>query len=472
MPGERGRPSPDARAVVRLLPDPLRQYSALRDDLVALGWEWADESQTLPLLPGEPEWVRYRHPSGGQLEYEFLPPVGLRTLVARGDPDVLAPLTGLPRLAPADVAALLDDSDPERVLRGLLGAQALVAVQLLGRIRDLAANDPDPLVRGTAEQVAERIRALTVEEHAAWQSAKAARPGRSLLMAAMTVADRRQVLRWMGADRRAATPGVLEALRTGLADEDPEVRATAVVVAARLAAFEVSAEVAAASVPPALAGPVGLARTALGSGAPLVVPEPTDADGVLLAALALPVVDVPAPTRLPAHLVDEGGVRLRRCGALVALVPSVPHWLSGLGDGRIHQVTVEPFVVTAAPVAVTTARDVGLPAEGAEADPFLADAHLAEDLAERVSRLEGVPLQVVDPQRWEAALRGPDGRTWTSGNVAPPEVAVSPWGALAVPGVRERLAGGLAADPADLGVVRTAAPGDRLPVRLAMRFPL
>ena len=79
---------------------------------------------------------------------------------------------------------------------------------------------------------------------------------------------------------------------------------------------------------------------------------------------------------------------------------------------------------------------------------------------------------MVSAQRWEAALRGPDGRIWTSGNVAPPEVAVSPWGALAVPGVRERLAGGLAADPADLGVVWSAAPDERLPVRLAMRFPL
>ena len=472
MAGARRGPSSDGPAILRLLPDPLRPYSALRDDLVALGWEWADESQTLPLLPGEPEWVHYRHPSGAELEYEFLPPVGLRTLVARGDPDVLAPLGGLPQLSPVDLAALLGADDPERVLRGLLGVQALVLVPLIGRVRDLAANHPDPLVRGTAEQVAERLPALATEELAAWQSRRAAHPGHSLLLAGMPVADRRQVLRWMGADLRAATAGVLEALRTGLADDDAEVRATAVVVAARLGAVEVTAEIEGVSVPAELSGAVELARAALRAGRTLAIPEPADEPGVLLAALALPVVQVPPPGRLPAHLVEDRGVRLRRSGVLVALVPAVPHWLFGRGDGRIHHELVEPFAVTAAPVEAATARVVGLPADGAGTDPVRADADLAEELAARVSTLEGVPLQVVTADRWEAALRGPDGRAWTSGNLAPAQVAVSPWGALAVPGVRERLAHGLAADPADLGVVWPAAPDERLPVRLAMRFPI
>ena len=83
-------PQSGGPALLRLLPDPERPYTELRDDLVRLDWEWANESQHLPTLPGEPEWVRYRHPSGAVLEYEFLPPVALRTVMARGTPDVLA----------------------------------------------------------------------------------------------------------------------------------------------------------------------------------------------------------------------------------------------------------------------------------------------------------------------------------------------------------------------------------------------
>lgn len=144
--------TPGLDAVLRLLPDPARPYAAVRDDLVRLGWEWANESQQLPTLPGEPEWVRYRHPSGADLEYELLPPVGLRTIVAHGNPDVLAALTSVPHLDGADLVELLDATDTERILRGLLGVQALVWVPLLGRVRELASTHPDELVRQVAER--------------------------------------------------------------------------------------------------------------------------------------------------------------------------------------------------------------------------------------------------------------------------------------------------------------------------------
>ena len=458
-------------AVLRLLPDPARPYAALRDDLVRLGWEWANESQDLPLVPGEPEWVSYRHASGAALDYEYLPPVSLRTLVASGSPDALAPLRGLPQLRAADLAGLLADPDIEAVVRGLLGVRALVWLPLLGEVRELASAHPEPLVRQVAQDVATQLPVLAMADLDRWKAYRQAHPGRSALLAMMPAEDRRQVLRWMGADRRDAGAGVLEALRTGLDDDDPEVRATAAVTAARLAAYDVADAVAGLEVPDVFEHAVGLARHALRSGRPLSIDEPRDAETLLLFSLAEPVVDVPPPATLPAHLSDEAGVRLRRSGLPVALVASVPHWLWGQGDDEVRQVRQQAFLMTSAPVDVGTARAIGIPATGADLDPLLVTEEGAVGLAARVAALEGVPVDLVDPQRWQAALRGPDGRRFTAGNLAP-DIAVSPWGALAVPGVRERLAGGLAADPADLGSSHAVSPDERLPVRLAMRFPL
>jgi hypothetical protein len=361
--------------------------------------------------------------------------------------------------------------DAELVIRGLLGVKALVWVPLLGRVRELASTHPEALVRQVAQDVVARLPALVSADLDRWRALRESSPGRSILLALMPIEDRRQVLRWIGVDRRVPTEGALEALRIGLEDDDPEVQATAIVVAARLAAREVAESIDQVAIPEVLAGPVGLAREELRSGRRLRVEEPHDEESLLLFSLAEPVVEVPPPDRLPAHLVAESGVRLRKSGVPVALVPSVPHWLWGEGDGRLHSVRLEACVITSAPVDVGTARQVGMASEGADADPLLATEAMADELAARLSAREGVPLEVVDARRWEAALRGPDGRRFTAGNVAP-EVAVSPWGALAVPGVRERLAGGLAADPAELGVVWSADPGERLPVRLAMRFPL
>lgn len=461
--------TPGLDAVLRLLPDPARPYAAVRDDLVRLGWEWANESQQLPTLPGEPEWVRYRHPSGADLEYELLPPVGLRTIVAHGNPDVLAALTSVPHLDGADLVELLDATDTERILRGLLGVQALVWVPLLGRVRELASTHPDELVRQVARDVAWRLPELVTAALDRWRAQRASHPGQSVLLALMATEDRRQVLRWIGVDRRRATSEALEALRTGLADDDPEVRATAAVVAARLGTHEVADTVEHLTVPDTLSGPVRSAREHLRAGRPLRVDEPFDSESLLLFALAEPVIDVPAPKRLPTHLSPESGVRLRDSGIPVCLIPSVRHWL--WSEGRLQRACPEAFVMTSAPVDIGTARKLGLTCDGADADPYLVDETMAENLAGRLSAREDVPLQVVDPQRWQAALRGPDGRCFTAGNVAP-AIAVSPWGALAVPGVRERLSQGRCADPADLGVVHPADPDELLPVRLAMRFPL
>jgi hypothetical protein len=90
------------------------------------------------------------------------------------------------------------------------------------------SNDAELEVAGrlVAEQFVANLRAR-----------RAAHPGRSALFPGLGDArTRRQVVRWIGRQYRGATPGILEVLRAALDDKDWEVRASAMLVAARLGA--------------------------------------------------------------------------------------------------------------------------------------------------------------------------------------------------------------------------------------------
>lgn len=450
-------------ARLRVLPDPARPYAALRDDLARLDWQWADEAQTLPLLPGEPEWVRWTHPSGAALTYEFLPPVGLRWIVAEGPPDVLAPIGDLPALRTPDIAALLASDQAELVLRGLFAVRAARALALLSQVGALRAHH-DPTVRALAADVQDGLPAeVLTESTERLRALRRQDPGRSVLLAMMPVQDRVQVLRWIGHDHRDVTPGTLEALRTGLTDDDDEVRVTAALVAAILGAEQVASLVQGVRAVPALADPLARARDALAAGVRLAVDE----DDRLLCALTRPLPGTPPPRDLPRHLVERDGVvRLRRTGLPAILVPAVAHRLTG------GVVVPAPFVLTQAPVDRATAVTLGVVPPDPRLDPagpVLATASQAIDLARRVGDAEGVQVDLPSALQWEAALRGPDGRRFSAGNVAA-ATTLSPWGALDVPGIRERVADG-AMDTTDL-VAAHAAPDEPLPVRVALRFPL
>ena len=64
-------------------------------------------------------------------------------------------------------------------------------------------------------------------------------------------AARRQLVRWMGREYGEPSDGVLDVLRTALADDDWEVRASAILVAARLHATALQPEVRDVALPPA-----------------------------------------------------------------------------------------------------------------------------------------------------------------------------------------------------------------------------
>jgi hypothetical protein len=68
------------------------------------------------------------------------------------------------------------------------------------------------------------------------------------------------------------------------------------------------------------------------------------------------------------------------------------------------------------------------------------------------------------------AMRGPDGRRFAAGNLAP-EPAISPWGAVATDEL-EWLEGGLVGAAATPVSRRPALPGARHLVRFMLAFPI
>lgn len=444
---------------LRLLPEPRRPYAALKQDLVARGWEWAGEPQSLPLLPGEPEWVEYRHPAGGKLRYELNPAIGLREIHAEAPADLLSSLGELPQLRQPDILHLLDSTQIPELLLGLFAARALRLVVLVEKIHTLCRH-PDELVQRTAADVARTLPELAFREGLArLQAIHEEHPDRSALLAVMTVADRRQVLRWLGKEPRL-NPDILAALRTGLDDDDDEVRATAALVAARLGAEELQAQIRALSLPADLA-----AAHALATKTPFILPPATDDASLLLHALLEPLPAVPPAPPLPRHLRREGStIRLARSGLEVVLVPAAPAWLGAGPTLRRH--TPRPFAIAAAPLDERAAAALALPT--LHPGPLALSLDDATTWVRQLGVLEGISMRLPSPDEWETALRGPDGRRFPAGNLAA-GMALSPWGLTALE-TPEWLASGELATGVDPG--RHIASSSRHPVRFVLSFPM
>jgi hypothetical protein len=99
----------------------------------------------------------------------------------------------------------------------------------------------DLVGRLVAERFVENLRA-----------GRAARPGRSALFPTLGDAHtRRQIVRWIGREYSLPAPGIVEVLRVALDDDDWEVRASAMLVAARLRAAPLRSAVNGTDVPSA-----------------------------------------------------------------------------------------------------------------------------------------------------------------------------------------------------------------------------
>jgi hypothetical protein len=403
-------------------------FARLSRVLSELGWRVENQSSS-PIVPGEPEWAVFSYgPSGGAIHYTFNPVVALRVLNHRDadEPAWREATEQLPRLDVTRLRKLLGSEEKRDILLGLYAAGELQETRVVDLVAALCEH-PDARVSSSAVRCRDQLLAAAIAE----VRTLASDPGR-LFSLIRVVEWRRQTLRWFARDYSKSDPSIDRVLCMALADDDAEVRMTAVLTAAKLNARRVLEclrqtrvpestrdgaderqrlfyrEVWRAAVRYLSTGNAKDAFLATLDGSLRVKDDPT----LLLHSLVTPFTAGPKPDRLPAGIEEHKG-RYRLTGSHVPLrwIPPVPHWL---GEDRVRD-------------PQNPVRQIH-PQVG-----FFIWEQSAEDLhdyteASRLCRQLAVTLPT--PDQWEMAARGPDGRRYPWGNALMSDWRrhSSPWG--------------------------------------------
>lgn len=447
-----------------LVVPPELAFAALRAHLEDAGWSLGAESQDPPLVPGEPLWCEWWHPAGdATIHYTFDPVVRLRVLAFAGEHAIVARdavASVVPTVDAAQLRAALAAADEREVLRGLHGAAALGAPALVDLVDDVRAHlqDSRPRVAAAATAaLATLAPPLATGALGTLAATKRDQPTRSALFAhAGPPEQRRQILRWVAKDFAASSPEIDQLLRAALHDDDPEVRISAVVIAARLDATAVVPDLVAATFPDDTASGADprerglyalLRRTAVEylqarargtlSGDrttwPLAVRgllgdlPITDDLTLLCHALASPVErDEPPP---PPPGITRDGMRWEIAGTELRLarVGAGAHWIGHAGRSAFPN----PLRVVASSGYFIYAA----PHRAPDGTPWRGTADVLAALAARLSDDTGLVHRVPSADELEMALRGPDGRLYPWGNNLAASVRgqPSPWGAARAP---------------------------------------
>ncbi|HEU5072718.1 MAG TPA: hypothetical protein VFU02_01060 [Polyangiaceae bacterium] len=455
------------------------EYSTLAGRLRALGWQWRREAQVPPTVPGEPEYVVWQ--SGDEqcrLLYTFNPVIFFRVLQFSGASAAAERqrvASFVPHLNVARVSEHLQAEDIETCLLGLFAARELELFMLLPRVHELSFHDDALVVEFASEVEASLENMLLVRAREAVQEFARSGFDEAPALSFGGAALRRQVLR-----RAAVTlggsqlPGLHFLLRTGLSDPDWEVRASAVILAARTGFTAAREQVAATD----FAG-LDLALIDAGDRELLVLVheeavamlgrqhepvEPArrhvwrcilkgedgnfDASFRLVHSLTVPLELEPRDASLPPGVVaTDRGFALARSGIPLVRVAPSPCWL-GHADGPsepsnpFRRVVPQKsfFVARGALAANTIARLLNRRESSISEEALELTSAEADQVIEVLAELEGAMIALPRPDQWEIAARGSDGRRYPWGNhrQAEPGASASPWGVAGLDrGVRE-----------------------------------
>ncbi len=457
---------------IALVLEPETAFAELETALTALGWTRdATSPATPPILAGEPELAGFRK-GDTHLSYSFNPAVMLRALSFRGEGAAAARQALAARvrcLAGEDIAGLLAEPAPERCLLGILTAGEVGGPALVDPLTALR-DSPDARIARAAAKAFERLSLRMVRQGAeALAREQAQRPDRAALFPRLGDAHlRRQTLRWL-VDAGALTDHALTTLRAALEDRDWEVRATAMLAAARLGARQLAPQIRRLPLPQTTRD--GLVRddrsilTALRKAtvehlAGLPVPDAAglpprakaavwarlralvagdavahrDRAFLMVHALTRPLPEeTPQPERPPdAVIASEDGFHLKKSGLPLCWVPPLPHLLGAdepdLDNPPRLLTPPRGFFIARFPVSAARAAAPGERVDDS-GPPHLCDWETARAFCVQLSQREGVDVNLPTADQWEMAARGPDGRRHPWGNGVEPgrQRMPSPW---------------------------------------------
>ena len=211
-------------------------FTEVSQCLHCLGWH--RDPDLTAIDPKEPEFASWSQSYDDELDYFYDPPTGLRSIHLRGEHAVQHSneiTRHLPILTLHDIETLLETSKLEEVLQGIAAVKALNTMSFIVPLARLC-NHTNVDISKSAMQAfrhcfpdALQIGALALKQ------AKTKHPDHSVLFPHLGDAtQRRQVLRWLIHDYSEPNDHILTTLRSALIDPDWEVRATAILTAARL----------------------------------------------------------------------------------------------------------------------------------------------------------------------------------------------------------------------------------------------
>lgn len=431
-------------------------FDRLEAELSRMSWiRSPDTAVAPPIIPGEPEFASWSN-SGDRISYTFNPVARLRVLTfyGSGAPRRRAEVRdALPTLELEELEELLRSSEPRELLLGILAAGVLKVITVLGTLETLRNHTERAVAQAAKKTYDDLVQYALAEGTASLSREKQRDPDRSVLFPRIgDVQFRRQTVRWLIRDRRESNQHIDGLLRSALADEDWEVRGSAMLAAVRLRAGAVGADVKRMSLPrTSREGPDEADRSILKAlhslavdrlaGNPLnthetrpeaaelrrhvarcMLGQPVDKhDRVFLLVHALTEpLDIEAGPPPRANFIEErdGSYFLKKSGIEVCWVAPLPHWL-GTDDpdlatrNPIRRVVPEQgFFIACEPLSVSETRSE------------------AAQLCESLGRMEGAAIALPDPDEWEMAVRGTDARRYPWGNGFETDAAqlLSPWG--------------------------------------------